>query len=278
MVPLSGQSDGSYDDGKTKGSSTEFFAIPHVGRAGQGGPPAAAPMGPPPMVGGQIQGPVPVGPMAIGGIIGPVVGGQGMPGGMSPYGVPPEPERTQSFRVFGVMIALVTMVCIALVFTVGLVTFAVWNQTQPPPPPQVTVAPPPQATAPAVDTGIGTKGTKVPTPVPVKPVGGPRPTSEPRPVKPAAAPTEVNGASAAGEVGTITVRKPADIYATEIEAKCGAWRERAKFVNDVAVLNGVPAEDCEIRFKGGTVSTRLTSKGGRSFSCTARGTTDLDCR
>ncbi|MEZ4318069.1 MAG: hypothetical protein R3F61_11215 [Myxococcota bacterium] len=292
MVPLSAQSDGTYDDGKTKGSSTEFFAIPHANRAKNDSPP---PTGRPPpsqppvaapapvMAGPVVAGPMPVGPQPVMGIQGPMAGG--MHGGMgsSGYGmVPPDPDngRTQSYRVFMVVIGLVLMVCAALVVTVLLVVVAVINNNQPEPlPPIVDQAPVRPIQKVDVDTGGGDAPQIKPANKPV--ASNPKPVAprEPKPQKPA--PTEDNGGGPAGTPGRISITVPGDVHVTAFEVSCpSGFRERGKFAAgaSTAALDNVPAEDCAITFKGGTINHKFTGRGGRSYTCTKLGSSSLACK
>ncbi|MCB9675082.1 MAG: hypothetical protein H6737_08190 [Alphaproteobacteria bacterium] len=286
MVPLSAQSDGTYDDGKRPGSSTEFFAIPHANRQKSDGPPAAAGRAPPaappmaaPMPVQHAVGPMPVGPPPVVGIQGPMSG----PVGGNPYNIaPPNPDegRTQSYRVFGVVIALVLMVCVALVVTVLLVVVAVINANQPEPLPEIVNEAPlrPQVPIDADTGGAGVGGPKPIKPSTPKPTV-PKPTGPKPPPKPKAEPEESNGGGPAGAPGRLQITVPSDVRVTYFEASCpSGYRNRGKFVGTTAALDDVPAEDCKVSFKGGTISTTFTARPGKSYNCTALSTSQLACK
>ena len=184
--------------------------------------------------------------------------------------------RTQSYRVFGVVIALVTLVCGALLATVLLVVVAVYNNNQPAPLPQV-VSGPVSRPAPIEPVDSGLDG----GPVQVKPV---RPVSRPKPKpsgpKPKAAPKpDANGGGAAGVPGRLVVNIPTDMRVTKIEVTCGSsFRQRAPVNAGKAVMEGVPAEDCKITFRGGSVTSKFNGRGGNTYNCTKLGSSQLACK
>lgn len=225
-----------------------------------------------------------MGPVPVGGIQGPVaVGPMGGAGGGA-YGVVDgnlDDGRTQSYRVFGVVIALVMMVCLALLVTVGLVVVAVMNQTPEDEP--VIVQNPPVAITPIAqaDTGGPPKeAAPKPRPKKTKPTK-PRPTGPKTPVAPGT-PEPANGASAAGTPGTVSVRIPKGMYVSQFEISCpsaGAFRARGSFTNQQATIANVPAVECTGRFKGGGVTSKVIIRGGSAnLNCSAINASTLDCR
>lgn len=218
-----------------------------------------------------IQGPMAAGPMAAGPMAGGPMGGAA---GMYPPNM--DEGRTQSYRVFGVVIALVTLVCGALLATVLLVVVAVYNNNQPDPLPPV-VAGPVSRPAPIdpVDSGLDGGPVQV---KPVRPVFRPKPRpSGPKP-KPVPKP-EASGGGAADQPGRLVVNIPTDMRVTKIEVTCGgSFRARAPVTNGKAVMEGVPAQDCKITFRGGSVTSKFNGRGGKTYTCVKLGTSQLACK
>ena len=289
MVPLTGDKAATYDDGK-KDSSTSFFAIPGANRS-RSDVPAAAPAGPPRAVpAAPIAGPVPMGPMAVGpmavgpqpvgGIAGPVAGGlapapgMGMPN--SAFGTQAiQEDRSSSSRVLVLVVMLVMVVCMALITAVGLMMFAIL-QTQTEVPLEVPAA---QSgggvtgTRPPVETGLNLgdkKPSTKPTPTepkPQRPQGGTAP--KPAGPKPAAPAPVVPAGPAAG---TLTIVKPDSEFFSSVEVRCGpGFRQRGDFVGNTASVPNVPAEACEVTFKGGAAAPKLKITGARKYTCSGTG-------
>ncbi len=294
MVPLNGKSDDTYDDGKRPDSSTQFFAIPHANRQ-KSEPPRARPAAPPPAAGGGMPpggpapaaGPQPVGPAPVVGIQGPVAAGPmaaGPQAGGAAGFVPPNPDenRTTSYRVFGVVLGLAGMVCAALVVTVGLVVFAVIANQEEEKLPEIVDQQVKRPIAPIGDVDTGGAGIAN-APIKPAPVTRPKPRPRPRPSNPKPAPKaapEPSNATAAGEPGQVSVTIPSEIHVTQVELNCTGtnYRKRAPVSGNKAVFDGVPAGDCTMTFKGGTVATKVTVQAPKSLNCRALGTSALACQ
>lgn len=290
MVPLK-ESDADEEEGSGKVSSaTQFFALPVPKRSTKsepepapapapaaapppGPPPGAYPMGHPGMMPGGpmgIQGPVASGPVAMGPMMGQYPSMQSMP---QNQGGDPDSGRAQSFRVFGIVIALVGVVCAALLATVVLVVIglnmngggnATSNSSGP-----VAIAPPPKpAGGRPVDTGSAkTKAKSAPSPQPS--TSAPRPsssgTSAPRPAPAPAAPKAPTGPAA------VTFKCSGECEWTSVEVKCeGGFRERGSFTGGVAVVANVPIEKCDAFFKGGPPG-KVAITGGQTKTCSYAG-------
>lgn len=286
MVPLSGRSEGTYDDGKDLG--TNAFARPTPQQPMGPSGPVAQPMGPPPMMG--IQGPV----------AGPVAGGP-MPGGPMPGAMPPgamgagvmagqfaPEERATSHRVFVILIALVLMVCGAVMVTAMLFAFAVIQSNQPEPLEPLenpVVMAPPQGRA---GGGLDTGGPKA-----EEPAARPKPTSRPRPrptqPRPSPSPSAGGGTPApppqppappVGAAGSVTVTLPASQKASSFEVSCASanFRERAMFNgSNKATMPNVPGAPCIMRLKGLGPPKKFSFQGAHNFTCSGVGS-DIICR
>lgn len=277
MVPLNGQSEGTYDD---PADGSEAFARPS--------PPAGPPMGGPGPVMMQqpmgIQGPV-AGPM-MGGPMGPMVGaGMGpMAGaaGQLPYA--PLEERATSARVYMVIIGLVMMVCMAILAVAGVVLIAVVQSQVPDEPEPLTqqvVAPPVQRIIPEQqDSGDATADAPSPKPR-SRPRSSPKPRSSgtaPRP-SPSPAPAPAAAPEAAGTPGTVTVTLTGDLVASSAEVNCngGAFRERGAFAGGKATVANVPGGSCFLVLVGAGTKKRINFQSARSFTCSGAGS-NFTCR
>ncbi len=288
MVPLTGQSEGTYDDGTDLGTSV--FARPNREAPPSAPPPAVPPMGTtggaPPMMGGgppPVIGPPPV--VGMGGIQGPIAGpvagsapAAGVPVAGGAY-LPPE-ERATSTRVYLVILGLVLIMCMSILATAGLFLFVVLRSTIPEPLPeieqQVVVAPTPPVKQ--ADTGAP----------PDKPASKPKPTRSrsrsrsgssgtkpaPKPSpKPAAAPEPAGGPS------RVSVTLPPGMRASKLEVVCngGAFRERAPFRGNKAVMENIPDGSCRIVLVGAGIKKSFNFQGSKDFTCSGVGS-NFTCR
>jgi hypothetical protein len=288
MVPLSGTSENTYDDGKRPDSSTQFFAIPHANRQ-KAEPPAAKPKAPPPAVPGgpaPAAGPQPIGPAPVVGIQGPVAAGPMAvapgAGGGAAY-VPPNPDenRTTSYRVFGVVLGLAAMVSAALIVTVGLVVFFVVTNQEEEELPPIVDAQPQRPVVPVGEADTGGAGIAN-APIQPAPVARPKPRPKPQPTGPKPAPkpaAEPSNATAAGTPGQVSVTIPGEVHVTQVELSCPSnYRKRVPVTGNKATFADVPAEQCTMTFKGGTVATKVTVTAPKSLNCRALGTSALACQ
>ncbi|MEZ4319301.1 MAG: hypothetical protein R3F61_17440 [Myxococcota bacterium] len=219
-------------------------------------------------------------PPASTGFQGPIAG----PMSVSPGFAPLEPAPEGGSRVYLVVLGLVTMVSGVLVLTLlGVVAALVGLGTGEPErvvvrEPTRWVEPDPEddeipdeelvirSGPPAGKTARATGGPPaIEAVVPAKDV-------RPEPVAPAVAEGE--------PADRLTFVLPADVQASHFEAVCAgtSFRQRAPFVNGRATLNGVPAADCTVTFKGGMVATKLTARPGHRYTCQKLGSSGLACK
>ncbi len=239
-------------------------APPGPGHTGMVPPGATPPMGMAPMQ--------PMQPMHMPmGIQGPVASGQ--VAGYPPMGgaqMPPDRSadlhRAQSYRVFAVVLGLMTLVLTVVVVVAMLTVYGAYtlNQRDEDKDPTVVVTPPPPPVN-AVDTGLAPPPPRGTTP---KPPPGPSQPRTPRPSKPPPEPSP----AATGMV-TVTLG-PGSPGFTSIEVVCPGtdFRERASFIAQKASLGDVPgAVTCQVFFKGGA-SASSTIEAGQNKTCTFQGT------
>lgn len=215
-------------------------------------------MGMAPMPAMGIQGPVAAGPVA----------GGSMPGlaPAAPIGEPSGGDRAQSYRVFAIVLGLVTMVMFGLLLTVVMLFAGFYMQDQK----ETPAAVPPPAAVPSrpnnrrVDTGVPAPQITAPKPTPKpkpRPSSGPKPSPRPAPA-PAPPPTSP---------ADVTVKIAAGMPYTSVEVTCpSGFRQRGSFAGGTATVPGVPREDCKAKFKGGPPASQRVS-GGQTISCADQG-------
>lgn len=283
MVPLSNDKDKS--EAEQDPSATAFFAIPapKAERArpagppspGLGGPVGVAPPPPPGPIGVSPIGRPPIaGPPVIGGQVapppqpmvqGPVVS-YGNAAGSTPFGVAgPGPvaapgadsgQRTQSTRVYAIILAVIALVGVAVVAAVWLKPGSDDKDTAPPPV-VVTTTEPKRVKAEPVDSGE-------PPPAPAPAPARPRTPSAPR------APTP---APASGPA-TLTVKLADAGGANAVEVVCpSGFRQRSALSGGSGSIASVPQEKCTMYFKGGAPAQFGPVRGGQSLNCNIVGTT-----
>lgn len=281
MVPLVDEGDDEeLGDGPPDGA-TQFFTRPKPVKAMETPPVSASPPpGPPP--GAVPPGPVPPGFGAPGagfggppiaqppvGISGPVAQGPAPAAAVPGVQAPPIPQdggRTQSYRVFAILLGLMMMVSSVLVVIVALTVYGVYwssNQETAQRTPQVTA--PAQAAPAPVDTGLPA-GKPEPKPI-VKPRSKPRPRSTtPKPAPPPAPTTTP---------GSVTISlAPGSPKFSSVEITCpSGFRKRIPFgAAGSATVPGVPREGCTAFFKGGPPA-KTSISGGDSKTCSFNPTT-----
>jgi hypothetical protein len=190
----------------------------------------------------------------------------GAPSGGNTYGEGGG-DRAQSYRVFALILVLMTLVMIALIGAVGLVAASIYTQGESGDQAknQQVLEPAPRKRG-SVDTGVEPpKVEPVPKPRPrPRPSGGggaaPAPRPAPAPAPPPAPPS--------GPIATVTITTDGAISYTGIEVSCptGGYRSRANFAGTSASLAGVPREDCTMKFKGGEPN-KITLRMKESISC-----------
>lgn len=198
---------------------------------------------------------------------------------VDPYGfraVSPEELHADSTRVYAVLMALVLGVCLALLSTVLLmVTVVVW------PTPEVERPLVDQSLEPSVyghfDEGYDDEYEFVDEPEVIrtrKPTTGKGTRPPPKKVDPV--PPSTPPPVAAGD---LTIRIPTGVFASEFEVTCpSGYRERGKFNGGVAVLPGVPVDNCRGLFKGGSINNKLSIRnGGGTLTCTTVNASTLAC-
>jgi hypothetical protein len=284
MVPLNGQSENTYDDGKDLAPPANRGAPPPMG-----GPMGPAQMGPPPMMG--IQGPVAGGAGAAMGPMGPMGAGPGMP--HPAYGPMDQDPRATSQRVWIVIVSFVMLVCVSILGSAALLMVAFVSMNVPEPEPELPLGKQVARTAPPsrlMDTGSEVAKERAqmksePSPRPRRPTR-PRPSSgtskapaAPRPAPAAAAAAEPEPV---GGPGTVTVKLGSGVHATRFEVNCGggAFRERASIAGGAGgsgTMQNVPASDCYLTLVGAGTKKRFKFSGSKNFTCSGVGS-DLMCR
>ena len=281
MVPLAEEADDEELGSGPPAGATQFFAHPKPVRPMEARPvPSSPPPGAPPP-GAVPPGAVPPGSGAPGAGFGgapiaqPPVGIRG-PVAQGPVAVPVVPGvqqppiqdggRTQSYRVFAILIGLMMMVSSVLVVIVALTVYGVYwssNQETSQRTPELTT---PARTTPALfDTGLPA-GRPEPQPI-VKPKSSPRPRNiSPVPRPPPAPPTSPSAV-------TITLA-PGSPRFSSVEITCpSGFRQRIPFgATGSATVPGVPREGCTAFFKGGPPAKSAIS-GGDSKTCSFNPTT-----
>jgi hypothetical protein len=277
MTPLQ-EADAAGSSGNDNQSATAFFAMPTPKRAEP--PPAPAPPPSPQVMraGSQPMGPPPQPmPSMTGmppgmGIKGPVAGAPMQPMPSAQHGVyaqgpptltgmAPEQERAQSYRVFGLILSFVGLICMGLVVTMGLVVAAVVFDEDEEPTPVAVVAPPQAPPKMIVDTGTpAPKAAPKPRPRPVNSATSPTP----RPAAPRPAPVVAPSGPASA-----TIKMTGSVPFTGIEINCpmSSFRQRASFAGGTATVAGVPVEECKVTFKGGPPATFNGIRGGETRTC-----------
>ena len=225
--------------------------------------PMAPPMGAPQPQQPMVQGPV----ASYGGAQTPfqVAGAQPADAG----GGGREASRTQSQRVYAVVLGVIFLMGIAI-------TVAVWLR-----PGQDPVGAGPSTTGAndgaavvtnepphrkkrerAADTG------QPPAPAPAPKAAPRRSTTSSKPAsKPAAAPKTPSG--------TLNVRLKSDhagITAVMVQCSGTSYRQRKALSNGMAVFSGVPSSSCKLVFQGTSAATFNGVSGGMSVSCSITGT------
>lgn len=296
--------------GEGDASATAFFAIP----APKEGRPAPSSPPPTPMGGGPIGGPIAGGPVAGGpiasgptpgqpiasgptpGAISGPVAGQPAQGPVASYGAgkaatpfqvgggqptqPPPAEagqRTQSNRVFAVLLAMFALVGVA-VFTA--VWFRPWESG-----PEV---PDDDGVVQVDDDKGGKKSSKDRServadsddaleddPTPKKKSTGRKSTGGTKKSTGSGSTSSGGAAAAAPKIsaGTLLV-SVTGTSATSMEVVCPGYRKRTAMSGGSGKLTDVPAASCALFFKGGGAPVKFEPvSGGRSYSCTVTGVT-----
>lgn len=276
MVPLNGQSEHTYDDGKDLGTSAFARPVPPAAPV-----PMAAPMsmGPPQMVG--IQGPV-AGGMMGGPMAGTMPGMAGVPA--NAYGEMGDPRAT-SHRVYFVILGFIMMVCASILGSALLVLVAFISTNQEEPLKEIAQnrqALGPQS-VPVVDSGIG-KAEK-----PEKVAARPR-KPRPKPATGGSSGTEAKSTSPktaavapppelAGGPGSVSVSLPPGVHASSFEVKCDGvgFRQRQTLNGGKGTMPNVPGAPCNMYLVGAGTKKRFGFTGSANFKCTGVGS-DLVCR
>ena len=174
-----------------------------------------------------------------------------------------------------VVALLVMVVCGALIVSVMLLVFAVVQSQKEEPLELPAERPTVVLDRPKVDTGLNVEKAKPepssrprPTPRP-----SPRPRTGPRPSSPSPSPAPVAAPAPSGPAGgTVTITKPSDQFYTQAEIRCGpGFRVRADFQGNTATIPDVPAEACQLTFKGGAASPKVPINGAGSYRCSGAG-------
>jgi serine/threonine protein kinase len=283
MVSMDGNEDDH--DLQKKKSATAFFSIPTPKRKAaetpdvpSSGPPVAASVAPvaSPGMGSMAPGMASLPPGAMGGIgiSGPVAGGA-MGGGSSPFGVASQPpmegaveeSRSQSFRVYFIILGLAGTLFAALVVAVIAIalsiSFSGKDDASASSSSSSAMASKPTPKKQVKDTGVVAPPEIT---VAAKPPPRPRP-SAPRPAapRPKAGPQPIS----------VTIGDATRYTGVEVQCPSGA-RLRGNFNGKTATVAGVPIEECTLNFKGGAPS-KTTIRGGQSKTCTWVGA-QANCR
>lgn len=223
-----------------------------------------------------ITGPGGAPPMAIsgptaGGIQGPSAGGVATPfgaGGQPGAAVPPAESRSQNLRVYAIVFFLLFAFCVVTLVTVWALVFAGGEDPEPAvadAPIAAPAPPPPPPSGPAQDTA---------EPREVKPKPQRR-RSQPRAETPSApAPAPAPKPKVGPGPLTITLTEG---NATGVEVKCAGsgFRQRGSFTGGKVTVPNVPAEDCELHFKGGAPAMYRPVRGNQTVTCRIQGTTGV---
>ena len=178
-----------------------------------------------------------------------------------------EASRTQSQRVYAVVLGVIFLMGIAI-------TVAVWLR-----PGQAPVGPTTSGSNDGAAVVSNEKPTKKPKsgadtgqPPPVKPPpkaprSAPSTSTKSTTPKPAAAPKTPSG--------TLNVRLKSDhagISAVQVQCPGTSFRQRKSLSNGMAVFSGVPNSQCKLTFQGTSAATFTGVSGGMSVSCSITGT------
>ncbi|MCB9760090.1 MAG: protein kinase [Alphaproteobacteria bacterium] len=293
MLQMVSLTDKVEEAAKSDPSATAFFAIPApksdkraqpvtpvvtppsnpIGLPGPpivGPTPGIQPIGQP--IGGPVvQGPVISGPVASGPQAGAIAQGpvantpfQVAGGGAAPPPADAE-QRTQSNRVYAIVLAMFFLVGVAIFAAVWFRPTGDAVADAPSDPPPVVKEEPSKDRGKrrTVDTGTPAAEEDIPKEAP-KVSRPPRtPSTTPKSTSSSAGPGTVAVKLGGGTEGT-----------TSVEVTCpSGFRQRGRVSGGSASVTGVPSENCTLHFKGGAPAKFAPVRGGQSLNCSIIGTT-----
>lgn len=208
-------------------------------------PPPPSPAPPPPA-------PPPPAPGAALGIEGPIASAPGLPATPrppaptppSPAGAPEPHNRTTSYRIYVVLLALFSVVALSVMVTVGIIAAVVILDRDEEPAPVAKPVPEPPPSAPSA--------APVFTPAPDVAV---TPPPDPEPATPATGPVTIH--LAPGAPRFVSLR---------IDCEEPSFRDRQRFDGGSVTVPDVPRSNCTASFLGG-LPARTTIRGGQTRTC-----------